>query len=102
MWTWNAHFLRESHALINALSPREGKVLASREIPRVGSHEIQEAGLVLCVTEAKEVLDAGFGEAHDSETQNRRHDLPVVTHAAQGSCVLRSGVNLKTCASLFR
>ena len=88
--------------LSTLLAPVKVRYWRVEKYPEWGCHEIQEAGLVLCVTEAKEVLDAGFGEAHDSETQNRRHDLPVVTHAAQGSCVLRPRVDLKPGAGLFR
>jgi hypothetical protein len=56
----------------------------------------------LGVAEATEVLNAGFGEVHGSQTQNRGHDLAVVAHSAEASCVLRPGVDLKAGASLFR
>src|SRR5271165_2932454 len=99
---FSKHLLSESHALIAAFGSREGEVLASREIPRMGGHEIEKAGLVLGVAEAEEILDVGFRKVHGSQTQNRGHDLPVVAHAAQASCVLRPGVDLKAGAGLFR
>ena len=96
------HLLRESHAFIAALGSGEGQVLASGEISRMGGYEIQETSLVLGVAEAAEVLDAGFRKVHGSQTQNGGHDLPVVAHSAQTSCVLRPGVDLKPGAGLFR
>ncbi len=67
-----------------------------------GGMSLQEASLVLGVTEAKEVLDAGFRKVHGSQTQYGGHDLPVVPYSAKTSCVLRPGVDLKAGTSLFR
>src|SRR5690348_8142411 len=64
--------------------------------------DIEEAGFVLGVAKAAEVLNTGFGKCHGSKAQNRSCDFVVVTHAAKACRVLGARVKLKAGAGLFR
>ena len=49
----------------------------------MGGYKIEEAGFVLGVAKAAEVLNAGFRDAHASETQYGGHNFAVVSYAAE-------------------
>src|ERR1700741_3986129 len=63
--------------------------------------DVEEAGFVLGVGKAEEVLNAGFGKCHGSKAQNRSCDFVFIAQAAKACCVLGTRVKLKASASLF-
>src|ERR1700747_399486 len=66
------------------------------------SNDIEEAGFVLGVAKAEEVLNTGFGKCHGSKAQNRGCDFVFIAHAAKACGVLGTRVKLKASAGLFR
>src|SRR5205809_92430 len=64
--------------------------------------EIEEAGFVLGVAKAAEVLNTGFWKCHGSKAQNRGCDFVFIAHAAKAWRVLGTRVELKAGACFFR